>query len=165
MTRNISQEWQTGADGAIQVSNRQRRFRIFRAPIAVFCGSAMDALGKAGWCLSVSFVGRRTMRTLNREYRKRDYATDVLSFPYPGELEDGIPFLGEIVIAPEVALEQAGRWRTGLQQEVRRLLLHGILHLRGWDHEKDAGEMMRLEKKLLRRRWARTPAQLLEPKF
>lgn len=91
------------------------------------------------------------MRMLNREYRGKDYATDVLSFPYEGEIEDGVPFLGEIVIAPSVAERQARRWRTSMDDEIRKLLLHGILHLLGYDHETDGGEMIRLQERLLRR--------------
>jgi probable rRNA maturation factor len=91
------------------------------------------------------------MRSLNRRYRGRDYATDVLSFPYSGESQNGKPFLGEITISPEVAWDQARCWNTTPQREVRRLLIHGILHLLGYDHEMDAGEMAQLEKKLVRR--------------
>jgi probable rRNA maturation factor len=91
------------------------------------------------------------MRSLNRRYRGEDYATDVLSFPYSGESQDGKPFLGEIVISPEAAWDQARRWNTTPQREVRRLMIHGILHLLGYDHEIDAGEMAQLEKNLVRR--------------
>jgi probable rRNA maturation factor len=65
---------------------------------------------------------------------------------------EGSPILGEIVIAPEVAWRQARRWHTQLDRELRRLLTHGILHLLGCDHETDAGEMNRLQRRLLRRR-------------
>jgi probable rRNA maturation factor len=92
------------------------------------------------------------MKSLNREYRGRDYATDVLSFRYRGEVADGIPFLGEIVIAPEVAWNQSRRWRIPPEREMRRLLVHGLLHLLGYDHETDSGEMMQLQRRLLRRR-------------
>jgi len=92
------------------------------------------------------------MRDLNRRYRGKDYATDVLSFVYQDEMEDGSPFLGEIVIAPEVALRQARRWKISLNRELHRLMLHGALHLLGFDHEADAGRMLRLQRRLLRRR-------------
>jgi probable rRNA maturation factor len=102
--------------------------------------------------LTVVFVNAARMQDLNREYLGRDYATDVLSFAYPGETAGGFPFLGEIVIAPEVAARQARRWRTSPDREMRRLLAHGLLHLLGYDHETDEGGMLRLQRRLLRRR-------------
>jgi probable rRNA maturation factor len=97
------------------------------------------------------------VRTLNRDYRGKDYATDVLSFP--GEpAEDGrvkgkgIPrHLGDIVIARGVAARQAREAGHALATELRILALHGLLHLLGYDHERDAGEMARVEKRLRRR--------------
>ena len=97
------------------------------------------------------FVGPRAMQLLNRNYRGRDYATDVLSFPYGGDKVEGEPFLGEIVIAPSVAVEQARRFRTKTNTEIRRLLVHGILHLLGYDHETDHGEMIQLQARLMRK--------------
>jgi probable rRNA maturation factor len=91
------------------------------------------------------------MRQLNREYRGRDYATDVLSFGYPGEIVEGQPLLGEIVIAPEVAFRQARNWHSGPEREVRKLLIHGLLHLMGYDHEADNGEMNRIQRRMIRR--------------
>ena len=78
------------------------------------------------------------MRAYNREHRGKDYPTDVLSFPY-GWAEEGLPFLGEIVIAPAVA-----------RDDFSKLLVHGILHLLGYDHETDHGEMLRLQSQLVR---------------
>ena len=115
------------------------------------CCLIAEALGMPGFCLSVCFVGERAMRALNRRYLGRDRPTDVLSFAYPGEAVAGRPFLGEIVIAPDVAWQQARRWHTTPEREVCRLMIHGVLHLLGYDHEADAGEMMRLQRKLMRR--------------
>jgi len=89
---------------------------------------------------------------LNRQYRGRDYATDVLSFSYPDETVEGVPFLGEIVIAPEIAWRHAYRWNSGVEREIRKLLVHGILHLLGFDHEMDGGEMNRIQQRLVRSR-------------
>ena len=100
--------------------------------------------------LAVVFVGPRKMRSLNHRYRGMDYATDVLSFRYRRESQEGTNFLGEVVIAPEVARAQALRWGRAPERELRKLLLHGILHLLGYDHETDHGEMNRLENRLLR---------------
>lgn len=97
------------------------------------------------------FVGPRAMQSLNRSYRGKDYATDVLSFAYDADNVDGKRLLGEIVIAPAVAVEQARRFRTNIETEMRRLLVHGILHLFGYDHETDQGEMNQFQARLMRK--------------
>ena len=93
------------------------------------------------------------MRRLNGEWRKKDYATDVLSFVYDGEIIDGLPFLGEIVISPEIAARQAAEYGVAAEHEIRKLIVHGALHLMGYDHETDGGEMISLQNRALRRRF------------
>ncbi|RPI19259.1 MAG: rRNA maturation RNase YbeY [Acidobacteriales bacterium] len=83
----------------------------------------------------------RELRRLNREFLGKDYPTDVLSFPEPGP--DG--FLGEMAISVERARVQARSFRHRLDDEVRILMLHGLLHLLGMDHQKDRGRMARAE--------------------
>jgi probable rRNA maturation factor len=117
----------------------------------MFCDGVLRTLEVPERPLAVVFVSAGRIRDLNRRYRGLDYATDVLSFSYEGEMVEGLPFLGEIVISPEVAWRQASRWRCRPDREVRKLLLHGILHLLGYDHEADAGEMNHLQRRLLRR--------------
>ncbi len=112
----------------------------------------LSALDVPRCCLTVCFVTADRIRDLNRRHLGRDYPTDVLSFGYADERIDGCPFLGEIVISPQIAAHQARRWRTTCENELRRLLVHGILHLLGYDHETDSGEMIRLQRGLLRRR-------------
>jgi probable rRNA maturation factor len=113
----------------------------------------------------VALVSDRRVRALNSAYRRKDYATDVLSFPAfarsrtgrasvrrPGPRFPGTsPYLGDIVIARGVASRQARDARHSLQTELRVLALHGLLHLLGYDHERDNGQMMRLERRLRRR--------------
>lgn len=103
--------------------------------------------------LSVALVGKREIQSLNSRYRGKDYATDVLSFSYPGTIMEDLFFLGEIVLAPEIAAEQAIQYRTTLDKELRKLLLHGILHLLGYDHESDKGQMTRIQTMLIRRKF------------
>jgi probable rRNA maturation factor len=102
------------------------------------------------------------MRELNRSHRKKDKPTDVLSFPsvlpgdYPELASDEVKYpLGDIVISIDTAITQAERYRWNLQSELLRLLIHGILHLLGYDHEKVspavANKMRRLEKTLFLR--------------
>jgi probable rRNA maturation factor len=119
-----------------------------------FCAVVLKILEvPAARSLSVVFVGAAEMRSMNCRYRQKDYATDVLSFSYKGVKLDGFSFLGEIVIAPEVAFNQAIRYGIRPERELRKLLVHGVLHLLGYDHESDQGQMNRLQTKLLRRKF------------
>ena len=124
------------------------------------------AAGLAAWLLrvaparvrgeiSVALVSDARVRTLNRTYRGLDYATDVLSFPATdhGSSADNAqspvaPVLGDIVIASGVASRQARAAGHALGTELRVLALHGLLHLAGYDHEQDQGEMARIETRL-----------------
>jgi probable rRNA maturation factor len=99
--------------------------------------------------VSVLFCGDRRMRSLNRRYRGKDRATDVLSFPAGPGGEAGL--LGDIVISVPYARRQARRESVSSGGEMDRLLLHGFLHLLGYDHESDNGEMDALEARLRRR--------------
>jgi probable rRNA maturation factor len=102
--------------------------------------------------LSVVFISAREMRLMNSRYLGHDYATDVLSFSYERPMVEGRFFLGEIIIAPEVAALQAIHYKSRLEKELRKLLVHGILHLLSYDHETDKGQMNRLQAKILRRK-------------
>jgi probable rRNA maturation factor len=104
------------------------------------------APAKARGEVSVALVGAARIRALNRRYRGKDAPTDVLSFP-----GDAPGFLGDIVIAAEVARRQADEAGHALGTEVRVLALHGLLHLLGYDHETDQGQMARLEARLRRK--------------
>lgn len=136
----------------IQVVNRQRQFAVSRPSVALFCLNVLRSFYADARALSVVFIGARRMRAINGKYLGHDYATDVLSFSYKGSVVEGRPFLGEIVIAPEVAAAHAARYGTSPEREIRKLLVHGILHLLGYNHETDRGQMNRLQKKLLRRK-------------
>ena len=102
----------------------------------------------------VALVGDAKMRTLNRQFRGIDRSTDVLSFPAdPGERRPhaGRRWLGDVVIATGVARRQARARGCPLDVEHRRLALHGLLHLLGYDHTCDDGRMERLERRLWRK--------------
>ena len=106
--------------------------------------------------LSVLFVGDRAMRTLNRTWLGRDKTTDVLSFPLrEGRFLQIQPeMLGDIVISVPVAARQAGAAGHSLAIEIERLLVHGLVHLLGYDHEQgrhEAQRMKRREQQLLSR--------------
>jgi probable rRNA maturation factor len=98
---------------------------------------------------AIAFVSDRKMRELNREFRGKDKTTDVLSFPFEAdEFDSQTDFLGDIVISLEQAQRQAAENDLDLETEVKQLILHGILHLCGYDHETDGGEMNRRERQL-----------------
>jgi probable rRNA maturation factor len=106
--------------------------------------------------LSVLFVGDRAMRTLNQQYRGKDRTTDVLSFALQeGRFNKVQPnMLGDIVISVPTAGQQAVDAGLTLQQELERLLVHGLLHLVGYDHERGAAHarsMQTKERSLLKR--------------
>ena len=93
--------------------------------------------------VTVAIVGDRRVRTLNHRFRGVDHATDVLSFPAEGPGE-----LGDVVVAAGVARRQAAAAGHRVQTEVKVLALHGLLHLLGYDHERDDGRMARVERRL-----------------
>ena len=104
--------------------------------------------------LSVALVCDTTMRRLNREFRGVDRPTDVLSFSADAALprrRHGDRLLGDVVIATGVATRQARAVGHSVQSELRRLALHGLLHVLGYDHEHDDGRMVRVEQRLLRK--------------
>ena len=110
---------------------------------------------------AVCFISDGEMKRLNTLYRKKRKTTDVLSFPseeraQPKGLRSTArvlrsEFLGDIAISPRVARRNAKRFGRSMAEEIRILLLHGVLHLMGYDHESDRGEMERVEAKLRRR--------------
>ncbi len=113
----------------------------------------MQAIGCAKRDATIALVSDRSIRDLNRRFRGKDCVTDVLSFPTQAErFETALwAHLGEVIISTERAAAQAKRHGLSFSAEVRQLILHGLLHLCGYDHETDNGEMNRLELKLRKR--------------
>jgi len=113
----------------------------------------LNLLGEQRAELSVALIGNGEMRKLNARYRKKDYPTDVLSFPAATGMPGGLQLLGDVIISADKAKEQAKERGRSLDEEMTTLLIHGVLHLLGYDHErsaKDARIMGRLEEKLYR---------------
>src|SRR5438874_7193779 len=104
---------------------------------------ASVAPARACGAMTVAIVSDARVRALNRRYRRKDNVTDVLSFP-----SDERGYLGDVVIASGVAVRQARDAGHSLATELRVLALHGLLHLLGYDHERDDGRMARLERRL-----------------
>jgi probable rRNA maturation factor len=113
--------------------------------------------------VNVLVTSSAAVRSLNRTFRSHDKATDVLSFPsaFPSAgSRTAVPLVGEIAISADIAVQNAMRLGHSAAEEIKILALHGMLHLAGFDHERDNGEMARQEEKL--RRALRLPAALIE---
>jgi probable rRNA maturation factor len=93
-------------------------------------------ISKKDWKVSISFVKESAMRKLNREYRKKDRPTDVLSF----NMNEG-KLLGDVVVCPSVAKMNARKYNVSFNAEISRLVAHGLLHLLGYDHGRKMFEM------------------------
>ncbi|HEX5703005.1 MAG TPA: rRNA maturation RNase YbeY [Pyrinomonadaceae bacterium] len=134
----------------IEIINRQRRHKVQAKRWREFATGASKAIGAGKRDAVIVFVSDAAMRKLNRQFRGKDSATDVLSFPaQPESFEaEAEANLGEIVISLDRAQVQAKENGLTLVNEVEQLILHGLLHLCGHDHETDDGEMNRLELKL-----------------
>jgi probable rRNA maturation factor len=152
------------------VLNRQRRVRVSPRPLEEFLARVRRLLRLPDDSVAVCLVTDAAISRWNRSYRGKRGATDVLSFPArpgaalrstlrhrprrsrmaarPGDPEG---YLGDIAIAPHVARRNARRMHRPFALELRILILHGVLHLLGYDHETDGGQMARLELRLRRR--------------
>jgi probable rRNA maturation factor len=139
------------------ILNRQNRIRIQQAPLVRFEARLRRELVLQGRELTVCFVDDREMARLNKKFRGKAKPTDVLSFPTNGHADRGFSprrredFLGDIAISPETARRNAQRYGRALDDELRVLILHGVLHLLGHDHETDSGQMERKEIRLRRK--------------
>ena len=128
----------------IEVVNRQRTKKITLKPWVQRTQNILDALGSSRSSVPIAFVSDNKIRSLNQQFRGLNKPTDVLSFP--SDLETGE--LGDIAISIETAARQAKENGLTLNEEIAQLILHGLLHLSGYDHETDNGEMNRLELRL-----------------
>jgi probable rRNA maturation factor len=144
------------------ILNRQRAVRLARRPLESFLRRAKHELGLQEAALTVCLVSDAEIARMNETFRKRKGPTDVLSFPAvarrkPVRLLRRSPLatpgesLGDIAISPATARRYAKKNGRKLSSELRVLILHGVLHLLGYDHETDRGEMDRVERKLRKR--------------
>lgn len=134
----------------IYYRNDVRRSGVDGRALVATAKRLLVALGEAGSGLSLSLVGDAAIRELNREYRGRDRATDVLSFPLGDQPAAAERLLGDVVISVDTAARQAAEYGATLQREIYRLLIHGMLHLTGHDHlERDERRVMEREERRL----------------
>lgn len=154
------------------IVNQQRQVRIARKPLERFLREVHKELALQDAGVTICFVSDVEIAGMNERFRSKEGPTDVLSFPAGtkwqaartrggvkargrprGSAEDSEredKYLGDIAIAPETARRYAKKNGRTLDSELRVLILHGVLHLLGYDHETDRGEMDRLEQKLRR---------------
>lgn len=126
------------------ILNRQRKVKVATAAFEGFLARTFEAVEETeGRSATIVFVSDEKMRILNLSFRKKNTTTDVLSFPFDddGFGGDEESALGDIVISVEQAARQARSNRMKLDRELKQLILHGLLHLCGYDHETDNGEM------------------------
>lgn len=164
------------------IVNRQRSVRLAPRPLEAFLGRVREELGLGQAGVTVCLVSDAEIARMNKRFRSKKGATDVLSFPSGEKRSQGSraknrskrlntefteftdsteensniaesrgAYLGDIAIAPRTARRYARKHGRSLQDEMRVLMLHGVLHLIGYDHETDRGQMNRKETKLRKR--------------
>ena len=149
------------------ILNRQRAVRVARRPLELFLARVRRELGLGQADVTICFVSDAEIARMNQAFRKKKGPTDVLSFPAvdrrapvslprrgasgKGRRSKTAEFLGDIAISPSTARRNAKKLGRTLPSELQILILHGMLHLLGYDHETDHGEMDRVETRLRRR--------------
>jgi probable rRNA maturation factor len=141
------------------VLNRQRRVAVAVGPLTRFLERVRLELGFPAEAVAVQLVTDAAMSRLNWTFRRKRGTTDVLSFPaHAGGAKRRSParvagnrYVGDIAISPETARRNARRDSRALPDELRLLVLHGMIHLAGYDHETDRGQMQKFETTLRRR--------------
>jgi rRNA maturation RNase YbeY len=128
-----------------------RRLRLNTSLVLKLGQRILSAVGESSSELGLTFVGDRRMRRLNREFRGKDRTTDVLAFALreakvPGVRQRGVFPLGDVVISLPTAQRQARRENRPVDVELAALLVHGVLHLCGYDHERNTSEAMRMRR-------------------
>jgi len=144
------------------ILNRQRSVRVARRPLESFLRRVQAELGFQEAGVTICLVSDAEIARMNETFRKKKGATDVLSFPSvawrrpvplprnSGKGKVG-EYLGDVAISPAAARRYAKKSGRKLPSELRVLILHGLLHLLGYDHETDRGQMERVERKLRKR--------------
>jgi probable rRNA maturation factor len=143
---------------SFMIYNRQRRVRLLPKQLDHFAFEVASTLKLGRRWFDVSLVDDAEIQRLNGEFRGQSKPTDVLSFPWAAAnrkfegrveaFEELNGFVGDVVISTQTAARDAAEEGMSLDVKLRQLILHGVLHLLGYDHESDKGKMHRLERKL-----------------
>ncbi|MBH0202040.1 MAG: rRNA maturation RNase YbeY [Nitrospira sp.] len=137
---------------AVYLRVRLKRFAVRQTTLVQFAERVLSAVGESRSELSLELTGDGRMRRLNREYRKKDRPTDVLAFPIreavmPGGVYPVTHMLGDVVISLPTAARQAKEAGRSIDDELAMLLIHGVLHLCGYDHERNPREAVRMARR------------------
>jgi probable rRNA maturation factor len=136
----------------VKILDQQKRIRLHLPPLEKFAARSLRQMQVKSRNVAIAFVTDSEITRLNKIYRKKSKPTDVLSFPaQSAKRPNKDKFLGDIAIAPAVARRYAEKNGRTLENEICILILHGIVHLLGYDHETDQGQMDRVETKLRRK--------------
>lgn len=138
---------------AVEITRRGAGRKVPTRALKKIAQAILDIMGRSAAELSLALIGNAEMRSLNARYRKKDYPTDVLSFPVEGGSPGVGALLGDVIISVDKAREQARERRRTEAEEIVTLLIHGVVHLLGYDHERsarDARAMKRQEDKIRR---------------
>jgi len=137
---------------AVYLRVRLTRLVVRHATLVHLAERILSAVGESRSELSLELTGDRRMRRLNREYRKKDRPTDVLAFPIreavmPRGASPVTPMLGDVVVSLPMAVRQAREAGRSIDDELAMLLVHGVLHLCGYDHERNPREATRMSRR------------------
>ena len=146
----------------ILIKNKQRKIKVDTEQLQLDAERILTFLKYQDYDLGIVLTSNATMQKYNRDYRHKDKATDILSFPFypklkPGErikpTSDDEKNLGDLIIAPQYVQKDAPNWKQNFDERMRVLLVHGICHLLGYDHETEEEYvvMHRKEKALLKK--------------
>jgi probable rRNA maturation factor len=141
------------------ILNRQRTVRVARPALESFLRRVCRELKLAAAEVTICLISDTEIARMNEAFRRKKGPTDVLSFPAVERRRPARPsarsgrsgFLGDIAISPETARRNAKKFGRSVPSELQVLIVHGVLHLLGYDHETDRGEMDRIEQRLRRR--------------
>jgi rRNA maturation RNase YbeY len=137
----------------VTIGIRVRRRQVRLSALQKLADRILQTVGEDDALFGLEIVGDRRMRRLNRTFRHRDNTTDVLAFAMREGPGPPSPLLGDVVISLPQAVRQARRHQQGIDHELTVLLIHGVLHLCGYDHERspvEARRMVRRERAVLR---------------
>jgi len=138
----------------VTINTQEMSLPVWSGAVCSFATKVLDELNCVNWELSILFCGNKTIRGLNNHYLNKDEPTDILSFNLGETIKDGgreVYLPGDIIISLEMLHENAQYFKISEDEELRRLLIHGILHLNGMDHETiESGEpMLALQESIL----------------
>ncbi len=131
----------------VKLIKKVRGYNINLKRLKMIAEEVLKHYGRENENVTVLLCGNRLIKKLNKKFLSRNSETDVISFPI-NEVLDDEKYLGDIAISVPYAQDSAKELGEILENELKKLLIHGILHLLGWDHEKDSGEMEKEEIKL-----------------